>query len=307
MPYRMLFMQESLERYRQHLLDAIAGLLVQLHLAGIFWGDCSLSNTLFRRDAGALRAYLVDAETAEIHSGHCPPRSRFHDLQIMEENMSYDLDETESVSLFSDKCLLIPITEIGAYIKLRYQHLWEEITREDIIRPGENFRIQERIRVLNSMGFSVGDVELTATNGGSQFRLRVEVTDRNFHRNQLYSLTGLDAEEFQAQQMMNEIQEIRAALSQASDRNTPLDVAAYNWLENTYRPIVKQLSSLIDEGTTQAELYCQVLEHKWYLSERAQRDVGHQAATEDYMQQNSGKKHQEYSLKDNQMDDLSFD
>lgn len=54
-------MSSSLERYRDHLLDAISGLLVQLHLAGTFWGDCSLSNTLFRRDAGALQAYLVDA------------------------------------------------------------------------------------------------------------------------------------------------------------------------------------------------------------------------------------------------------
>ena len=48
-------------------MDAQVELLARLHLAGFFWGDCSLSNTLFRFDAGALSAYLVDAETAEIH------------------------------------------------------------------------------------------------------------------------------------------------------------------------------------------------------------------------------------------------
>ena len=49
------------------MLDAVTQLLVRLHLAGFFWGDCSLSNTLFRRDAGALTAYVVDVETGELH------------------------------------------------------------------------------------------------------------------------------------------------------------------------------------------------------------------------------------------------
>ncbi len=49
------------------LLDALAVLLVRLHLGGFYWGDCSLSNTLFRRDAGSFSAYLVDAETMEQH------------------------------------------------------------------------------------------------------------------------------------------------------------------------------------------------------------------------------------------------
>ena len=49
------------------LVDALAVLLVRLHLVGFYWGDVSLSNTLFRRDAGAFAAYLVDAETGELH------------------------------------------------------------------------------------------------------------------------------------------------------------------------------------------------------------------------------------------------
>ena len=42
-------------RPTDRLLDALVELLVRLHLAGFFWGDCSLSNTLFRLDAGAFR------------------------------------------------------------------------------------------------------------------------------------------------------------------------------------------------------------------------------------------------------------
>lgn len=284
LPYRLLFMGQGLEHYQQHLLDAIAGLLVQLHLGGVFWGDCSLSNTLFRRDAGALRAYLVDAETGEIYPEYFPPTMRFHDLQIMEENVVGDLCDLQTAGLLSVVDPGVPPADTGAYIRLQYQSLWEEITREDIINPDEHYRIHERIRALNALGFSVGDVELATAEGGNQLRLRVVVTDRNFHRDQLYNLTGLDAEEMQARVMMNEIRELRATLSHLNNRSTSLSVAAYHWLEQVYNPIAAHLEPLRDEHTTTAELYCQVLEHKWYLSERAQRDVGHQAALEDYLQ-----------------------
>jgi hypothetical protein len=111
----------------------------------------------------------------------------------------------------------------------------------------------------------------------------VFVTDRHFHRNQLHSLTGLDTEEMQARQMMNEIQQLRATLSRQNNRSIPISVAAYFWLNQLYRPVVEALEPLIATGTDPAELYCQVLEHKWYLSEQAQRDVGHQAALEDFL------------------------
>lgn len=280
LPYRSLFMSSSLSQYRVSLLDAIAGLLVQLHLSGIYWGDCSLSNTLYRRDAGALQAYLVDAETAELYPDHFPPTMRYHDLEIMEENVNGDLADLGEENLLSAG---LPPSDTGAYIRLRYQRLWEEITHEDIITPGEHYRIQERIRALNALGFSVGEVELSGAEGGQQLRLRVVVTDRNFHRDQLQGITGLVAEEKQARIMMNEIQELKATLSQTHNRSTPLSVAGYYWLENIYKPTLALLQPLIDQHADPAELYCQVLEHKWYLSEKAQRDVGHQAAAEDYL------------------------
>lgn len=285
LPYRTLFMQPSLARYRQHLLDAIAGLLVQLHLAGVYWGDCSLSNTLFRRDAGKLQAYLVDAETVEFYADYFPPTMRAQDLEIMEENINGDLMDLNASGLIPFLDPQVPLEDTGAYIRLRYQSLWDEITREDLIDPAERYRIHERIRALNDLGFSVGDVELAAVNGGDQLRLRVLVTDRNFHRDQLYNLTGLDVEERQARKLVNEIQELKATLSRNKNRSTPMSVAAFHWLETFYLPTVESLSPLVDVHTPPAELYCQVLEHKWYLSERAQHDVGHQAAVEDYLKQ----------------------
>lgn len=284
-PYRTLFQHGGLERYRKHLLDAIAGLLVQLHLAGIFWGDCSLSNTLFRRDAGALQAYLVDAETAEIHSKGLTPELRHLELEIMEENIGRELSELlfESAQEGVQPVVNVPPTDAGMYIRLSYQSLWEEIRKEIIITPGENYRIQERIRILNELGFSVRSVEMVELDSGSQVILRPTVTDRTFHRDQLFSLTGLDSEEMQARMMMNEILQLQATLSRRENRSVPLNVAAYHWQNNIYLPTVTHLRNMVDESTNEVELYCEVLENKWYLSERARHDVGHEVAALDYV------------------------
>ena len=280
LPYRMLFMQSSLERYREHLLGAMAGLLVQLHLGGIFWGDCSLSNTLFLRDAGSLQAYLVDAETAEVHLPRLAPMLRFHDLEIMQVNLVTDLTNIAASGHLPQG---FPISDTGDTIRRRYRDLWDEINREEIISPDESYRIQERIRSLNNLGFSVSDVDMQPVESGNKVRFRVFVTDRNFYRDQLLSLTGLEAEEMQARQIMNEIQEIKARLSQQNNRNMFLSAAAYYWLENVFQPIAAQLQPLVLQGNSLPELYCQILEHKWFLSERNQHDVGHKAAVEDYM------------------------
>ena len=159
---------------------------------------------------------------------------------------------------------------------------------EDIIHPSEHYRIQERIQALNNLGFSVGKVELKGTDSGDQLRLRAVVTDRNFHRDQLLSLTGVEAEEMQARKMMNEIQELKATLSQSENRSIPLSVAASRWLKQIYQPTLKRLDVIIDQKSDAAELYTQVLEHKWYMSEKAHHDVGHVTAVQDFIKRFDG-------------------
>ncbi len=285
-PFRSLFIGNVIARHQTNLLDAISGLLVQLHSRGFYWGDCSLSNILFRRDAGTLQAYLVDAETAEYHLPHLSPVLRYHDLEIMQENIIGELTDLQSEEKLP---LSHPIEETGAYIQQRYRALWEEITREEIIGPDELYRIQERVRALNSLGFSVRDVELKNEEQGNRLKFRIFVSDRNFHRNQLIDVTGLYAEEHQAQQIMNEIYELKANMANAGNPDITLQAVAYYWLEHLYQLVIDQLKPLIDNpsfpkiNADPIEIYCQVLEHKWYMSEQAQHDVGHLAAAEDYV------------------------
>ncbi|HOX47017.1 MAG TPA: DUF4032 domain-containing protein [Myxococcota bacterium] len=290
LPYHLLFQKGSLNQTRDHLLDALANLLVELHLSGVFWGDCSLYNALFRRDAGALGAYLVDAETSEIQAVLSAAR-RAQDLEIAEENVCGALADLQAGgSLPAD----LDIAATGRYLGRRYAELWGEIAREEVLSRDERYRIQERVRSLNALGFSVDEVELIAAEGG-RLRIRALVADRHFHRNLLLSLTGLDAEELQAQKLLNEIREQKAALSRQRNRSTPLSVAAYAWLHELYLPLQERLAqAALQAGPPAAaqadpvELYCELLEHKWYLSEAAHQDVGHQMALEDYLQKKSG-------------------
>jgi tRNA A-37 threonylcarbamoyl transferase component Bud32 len=292
LPYRLLFINKSVKQYQKHLLDAISGLLVQLHSNGFYWGDCSLSNILFRRDAGALQAYLVDAETAEYHLPPLSPVLRYHDLEIMEENIAGELIDLQTSDSLAFK---YPIEQTGPYVQQRYRNLWEEISREDIFSQSELYRVEERIRKLNSLGFSVKDIKLVKVEQGDILKLRIFVSDRNFHRNQLMELTGLYAEEKQAQQIINEIFELKAKMSQTNYPEITLEAIAYHWIENVYKPVLIKLQSYVENnpGNLRAidflELYCQVLEHKWYLSEQAHHDVGHIIAVDDFIQDFSDK------------------
>jgi len=279
LPYRTLFMHQGLERYRERLLDAMAVLLVRLHLAGIYWGDCSLSNTLFRRDAGELQAYAVDAETSEIHA-RLSDGQRGLDLMIMEENVTGDLAD---LSIVVNLPQSLANFEIGANIRQRYEKLWGEINKELSVAPLETYRIHERIRSLNELGFSVGEVELVPSGDGNQLRMKTIVTDRDYHRHTLHSLTGIVAEERQAGLMLNEIKALQGAMSQEMNRSVPLSLAGFKWLDERFHPTVGKLRELLGPTADVAELYCQVLEHKWFLSERAKADVGLPRAVEDYL------------------------
>lgn len=278
LPYRTLFMSAGLERYRERLLDAMAGLLVRLHVGGFFWGDCSLSNTLFRRDAGELQAWVVDAETSEFHA-ELSDGQRLHDLEIMTDNVTGELADLAAVTALPPS---VDVYETAVNIRARYDRCWHEINREVLISPTERYRIHERIHALNGLGFTVGEIRLLAASDGQHLRMRTLVTDRDYHRHQLHSLTGLGAGDRQSALLLDEIREVQATLRAERGHSIPLSVAAFTWLDQRFRPAMTRLASFA-EGIEPAELYCQVLEHKWYLSERAGHDVGLEATIADYL------------------------
>ena len=100
LPYRALFSSTLSGETATRLLDALALLLVQLHLNGFSWGDCSLSNTLFRRDAGAFAAYLVDAETGDLHQT-LSDGQRAYDIDLAVTNVTGEFMDLAAADLLS--------------------------------------------------------------------------------------------------------------------------------------------------------------------------------------------------------------
>jgi uncharacterized protein DUF4032/lipopolysaccharide kinase (Kdo/WaaP) family protein len=279
LPYRTLFAGAAIPDLRTHLLNGLVELLARLHLRGFFWGDCSLSNTLFRRDAGALSAYLVDAETGELH-GELSDGQRTYDLDIAQLNIVGELlDVDAEVGLPPD----LDPDETGAEIVERYTGLWEELTKEEVFAADERFRLDERLHRLNRLGFDVEEIQLEAQSEGYRLRLDPHVVEPGHHRHRLLRLTGLDAQENQARRMLNDLARYREALERQEGRSLPESVVASRWRQQVFEPTMAAVPEHLWARLPAAEVFHQVLEHRWFLSERAGKDVGIAEAVRSYV------------------------
>ena len=270
-PYRALFAEGGPADLRPTLISALAELLVRLHLAGFFWGDCSLSNTLFRRDAGGLSAYLVDAETGELHPS-LTDGQREHDVSLAEMSVAGELMDLgfDSVPMAHE-------------LRARYESLWAELTREEVFRDDERYRVDERLRRLNELGFDVEEIELERVAGGYRLHLHPQLVEPGHHRRRLLMLTGLDAQENQARRMLNDLAGYRARLEQAEGRPVPESVAAYRWRAEVFEAAVATVPEELSGKRQAAEVFHEILEHRWRLSQEGGTDAGLQAAVRSYV------------------------
>jgi tRNA A-37 threonylcarbamoyl transferase component Bud32 len=281
LPYRILLSGRGLRipYLGDRLLDALAGLLVRLHLSGFYWGDCSLSNTLFRRDAGALMAYIIDLETGERH-GELTNGQRALDLQIATENVAGDLMDLSAGGLLADG--IDPI-ETALAIETTYSRLWEELTSIEEFNVDETYRVDQRLQRLHALGFDAGEVELQSTAGNTRVRLVPRVVEHGYHAPRLQALTGLSTGENQARRLLHDIQRYGAVLEQRRGKKVPETVAAARWLDDRFEPTIEGVPPDLIGKLEPAEIYHQVLEHRWFLSERAGEDVGLGEAVTSYV------------------------
>ena len=276
LPYRALFSQSLRPDTAQRLIDALAVLLVRLHLAGFWWGDVSLSNTLFRRDAGAYAAYLVDAETGEIRST-LSDGQREHDLDIARVNIAGELMDLEAGGYLSPSVDPIVVSQT---IVDRYRSLWRELTGRERFEQGCRWRIDDRIRRLNELGFDVDELTISTDFGGATIQIQPKVVDAGHHSRRLLRLTGLDVEENQARRLLNDLDTFRAAQDRQNDDEA---LVAHDWLSTVYEPVTRTVPRNLTKKLEPAEVFHEVLEHRWYLSEAAGHDIPIQKVIDDYI------------------------
>jgi len=277
MPFRALYSTTLRPETLTRLIDALALLLVRLHNIGFFWGDVSLSNTLFVRDAGSFAAYLVDAETGRMYPS-LTPGQREHDLEIARVNIAGELMDLQAGGRMDES---IDPVAISDRIMAAYESLWHALNDPELVDEAELWRIQRRVNHLNDLGFDIEELEIRTDDSGTKVRIQPKVVDAGHHARRLLRLTGLDTEENQARRLLNDLDEYRARVSLP---NLDEEVVAHLWLTRVFEPVVRSVPEQLGHKLEDAELFHQVLEHRWYMSEQDQRDVPLNEAVRDYIE-----------------------
>ena len=277
LPYRALFSQYMRPETATRLIDALAVLLVRLHLLGFFWGDVSLSNTLFRRDAGAFAAYLVDAETGELHPEGLTSGKRMYDIELARTNIIGELMDLQAGGLLEED---VDTIGVGDCIVSRYLELWDVLTGEESFSMSERWRVANRIERLNSLGFDVGELSMTTDLDGTHLSIQPKVVDAGHYHRQIMRLTGLDVQEGQGRRMLNDLEAYRSLWNR---KDEPLEIAAHAWLADVFEPTIAAVPAEMRSKLEPAEIFHEVLEHRWYMSEAAGYDVSMQDAVADYV------------------------
>ncbi len=295
-PYRTLLSGRGLTipYLGERVLDSLVVLLVRLHLAGFFWGDCSLSNTLFRRDAGALSAYVIDLETGEKYDRLSDGQRRL-DLQVATENVAGGLLDLQAGGRLKED---IDPMDVALQIGDRYDRLWDELTAAQEFAPGETFLIDQHLQRLHELGFDVEEMDIVDDPGGGRLRYIPRVVEHGFHSEHLKNLTGLETTENQARRLLDDIRafghqlhlerqaKVDAGLPTAYGAGTrplPENVVAVRWLDDRFEPLIARIPPELFAKLEAAEIYHQLLEHRWFLSENATVDVPLEDALDSYI------------------------
>jgi hypothetical protein len=267
LPYRAIYSQSLRPDTATRLVDALAVLLARLHVAGFFWGDVSLSNTLFRRDAGAFAAYLVDAETGKLYDARLSDGQRDQDLEIGRVNIAGELLDLQAGGRLDDD--VDPVT-VADRIVAAYRELWTELTASESFPENERWRIARRVERLNDLGFDIEELSISRDDTGAQVLIQPKVVDAGHHSRRLLRLTGLDAGENQARRLLNDLDAYRMVGTRANEDE---EVVAHEWLATVFEPVVRSIPRDLRGKLEPAEVFHQLLEHRWYRSQDEKRNV----------------------------------
>jgi hypothetical protein len=218
----------------------------------------------------------VDAETGELHD-ELTTGQREHDLQIARTNLFGEFLDLEAGGLLDEALQPLVLVET---IEARYRELWAELTGVEEFDGTEMHRIESRVRRLNALGFDVAELDITTDFAGSTIRIQPKVVDAGHHSRRLIRLTGLDTEENQARRLLNDLDSFRARTDQQGANES---IVAHQWLTKVFEPVLATVPEHLRGKLEPAEVYHEVLEHRWFMSEAAGSEVPIEVAANGYV------------------------
>ncbi len=175
-----------------------------------------------------------------------------------------------------------------------YSALWAELTRVEEFSINERWRIDERIRRLNDLGFDLGELTVTTDLDGVSLLVEPKVVEPNHHSRRLLRLTGIGANENQARAMLNDLDAYRSAAASAESPDqdgggshgfggahgsagSPVelseDEAARIWLAEVYKPLIDAIPDSLAHKLEPAQIFYEFVEHRRVMSRARQRDI----------------------------------
>jgi hypothetical protein len=240
--------------------------MVRLHLIGFYWGDVSLSNTLFRRDAETFAAWLVDAETGQLHP-KLTPGQRNYDIDLARTNIIGELMDLQAGEMIDED---EDVIAIGDALMSRYNELWSALHDQEEFDADEPWRVAQHIEYLNALGFDVDEIEMTTDIDGTTIVIQPKVVDAGHHARRLMHLTGLDVQENQARRLLNDLEHYRAITERQNDE---IEFVAHDWLAEVFEPTIQAVPRALRKKLEPAQLFHEILDHRWFLSEQQNRNV----------------------------------
>lgn len=273
LPYREIFSSDVPADMALKLIKALTLLLVRLHLENFYWGDVSLSNTLFRRDADTFSAYLVDAETGEFQPKLSRSR-RLYDIEVARVNIIGELMDLQAGGFLSED---IDVVELGNMIETLYVELWEELTAEQEVDAEDYWQVTKRIKKLEELGFDVEEMDVDSRDGTTSIRIRPVVVAAGHYHKELLKLTGLEVEEQQARRLLEAIQAYRWV---QENPDISLKLLAFKWMLEEYEPVVERIPDEMKEKLEPAQIFHEILDHRYYMAQATQDYIPiHEAAS----------------------------
>lgn len=275
LPYRVILSSAVTANEITTMATALALLLVRLHLLGFWWGDCSLSNTLFRRDADGFAAYLVDAETGEFQKS-LSNGQREHDLDIVHFNVAAELEDLAlSGVLFPG---MEPVRAADAIIR-RYRRIWAALNDRQLLDPKDRRAVEGAMRQLHDLGFAVEEVAVTIDGDTQMISFQPKLVAAGYHTQRLRELMGLETEELQAKRLLASFDRYRA---RESASGLPINAMAKKWLTEVFETVISRVPDNMRGRVERAQMFHEILENRWYLSEKLGYDVGLEMAADNY-------------------------
>ena len=137
------------------------------------------------------------------------------------------------------------------------------------------------MRLINDLGFDVE--EMSISRDGTGLRIKPVLIEEGHHARELRRRTGLEVQENQARRLLGDISGYRAWLERESEKPIPAAVAAARWLADVYEPVVEAIPDDLGERLEPAEVFHEILEHRYYLAEQQEREVTNTEALDDYL------------------------